>query len=176
MGLELHPTTNQHSRSRLLNVGLIILIIILALGLASRLFQLGERVMSHDEINHVYWAWMFYNTGSYQADPLSHGPFQFHILALSYLLFGDNDLSARLPAALAGVAVLGILWLFRRWLGRAGALSAAAIALISPYMLYYSRYARNEIFVTAEVLLTIWVIFCGGVSGKAFWQKSIKKT
>ncbi|MFN2274601.1 MAG: flippase activity-associated protein Agl23 [Anaerolineales bacterium] len=159
MGSELHPTTNHSTRPAWLNLGLIILIIILALGLASRLIQLGDRVMSHDEINHVYWAWMFYDTGNYQADPLSHGPFQFHILALSYLLFGDNDVSARLPAALAGVAVLGILWLFRRWLGRAGALAAAAIALISPYMLYYSRYARNEIFVAAEVLLTIWVIF-----------------
>ncbi len=159
MATDLQPAASRGSRPAWFNLGIMLLILILALGLASRLIGLGDRVMSHDEINHVYWAWMFFDTGNYSADPLSHGPFQFHILALSYLLFGDNDFSARLPAALTGVAILGILWLFRRWLGRAGALAAAALALLSPYMLYYSRYARNEIFVVAEVLLTIWVIF-----------------
>jgi len=159
MSTEPQPAQDVAVRRRWINVATLVLIVILALGLATRLIDLGQRVMSHDEINHVYWAWMFFDTGSYQADPLSHGPFQFHALALSYLLFGDNDVSARLPAALAGVAALGILWLFRRWLGRRGALAAAVLALISPYMLYYSRYARNELFVVVEVLLTVWIVF-----------------
>jgi predicted membrane-bound mannosyltransferase len=169
MAADVQPSPKQKTRPAWLKPAMIILLVILALGLTSRLVDLGARVMSHDEINHVYWAWMFFDTGTYQADPLSHGPFQFHALALSYFLFGDNDVSARLPAALAGVAVLGILWLFRRWLGRAGALAAAALTLISPYMLYYSRYARNEIFVTAEVLLTVWVVFRYLESHKTRW-------
>jgi predicted membrane-bound mannosyltransferase/DNA-binding beta-propeller fold protein YncE len=141
------------------NLVVILLILIIGLGAVTRLLDLGARVMSHDEINHVYWAWMFSENGDYIADPLSHGPFQFHALALSYLLFGDSDFSARLPAALAGIAVLGIIWLFRRWLGKAGSLAAVTVALISPFILYYSRYARNEMFVAVEVLLTVWVVF-----------------
>ena len=32
---------------------------------------------------------------------MMHGPLQFHLIALSYFLFGDNDFTARLPHALA---------------------------------------------------------------------------
>ena len=151
------------------NVAVLLLILLLVMGVVTRMLDLGGAVMSHDEINHVYWAWMFAENGSYIADPLSHGPFQFHVLALSYLLFGDSDVSARLPAAIAGIAALGIIWLFRRWLGKAGSLAAAALALISPFMLYYSRYARNEMFVVVEVLLTAWLVFRYLEDRKAGW-------
>jgi predicted membrane-bound mannosyltransferase/sugar lactone lactonase YvrE len=121
--------------------------------------DLGARVMSHDEINHVYFAWLWFDGGSYQHNPVSHGPLQFHLLNLSYTLFGDNDVSARLPAALSGIAAIALVWPFRRWFKKRGALVAAILLLFSPYMLYYSRYARNEIFVVVESLLTLWAVF-----------------
>jgi len=137
----------------------LILVIILIFALFTRLPGLGDRVMSHDEINHVYFSWLFSENGGYQHDPLSHGPLQFHLLALSYRILGDSDFTSRLPAALSGVLAILLIWPFRRWIGRKGALTAAALMLISPYMLYYSRYARNEIFVVVEVLLTVWAVF-----------------
>ena len=39
------------------------------------------------------------------------------------------------------------MWNYRRYLGRVGWLVAAALMVISPYMLYYGRYARNEALV-----------------------------
>lgn len=137
----------------------LILVVILLLALATRLPDLGARVMSHDEINHVYFAWLFSENGGYQHDPLSHGPLQFHLLALSYRILGDSDFTSRLPAALSGVLAIFLIWPFRRWMGRKGALAAAGLILVSPYMLYYSRYARNEIFVVVEVLLAVWAVF-----------------
>lgn len=133
--------------------------VLVLLGLITRLYILGERVMSHDETTHVLFSWNLFKGLGYSHDPLSHGPFQFHILALTYFLFGDTDFTARLPHALFGVATIFFTWwAFRRYLGRAGALLAAFLMLISPYILYYSRYARNEIFVALFGLVMLWGI------------------
>jgi uncharacterized protein (TIGR03663 family) len=136
-----------------------IFVLIVLLALFTRLPNLATRVMSHDEVNHVYFAWLFAENGTYQHDPLSHGPLQFHLLAFVYRILGDSDFSSRLPAALAGIAAVFIVWEYRRWLGKAGALAAAVMMVFSPYMLYYSRYARNESFVVLEALITIWAVF-----------------
>lgn len=132
--------------------------LILVLALITRFHQLGERVMSHDETTHVYFSWQLYKGQGYQHHPLSHGPFQFHVLALSYFLFGDNDFTARAPQALLGVAAVMILWNYRRYLGRVGAAVAALLFVISPYMLYYARYARNESFIMLFGLAMLWAI------------------
>ena len=60
---------------------------------------LGERVMSHDEVNHVWPSYDFFKGKGYAHNPVTHGPFQFHVVALSYFLFGDNDFPSRIPAA-----------------------------------------------------------------------------
>jgi predicted membrane-bound mannosyltransferase len=72
---------------------------ILVLAFTTRIYDLGIRVMSHDETSHVYFSWRLYKGEGYQHDPVTHGPLQFHLLALSYFLIGDSDFSARLPAA-----------------------------------------------------------------------------
>lgn len=137
-------------------IGIFILIIVLAL--VTRFYILGERVISHDETTHVYFSWLLSRGQGYQHHPLSHGPFQFHALALSYFLFGDNDFTARVPQALFGVLAIAFLWYYRRYLGRVGAVVAAFIFLISPYMLYYARYARNEAFVMLFGLVMLWAM------------------
>ena len=136
----------------------IIFIVILVAGILSRLSMLEPRVMSHDETSHVYFSWFFYKGNGYAHDPVTHGPLQFHLVALSYFLFGDSDTSARIPAALFSIATIGFMWYFRRYLGRAGALVAALLFTISPYMLYYGRYVRNEAFVALFGVITIWAI------------------
>jgi uncharacterized protein (TIGR03663 family) len=80
------------------------------------------------------------------------------LLALSYLLFGDNDFTARLPAALFSIVTIAFMWNYRRLIGKAGAIIAAVMLLISPYILYYGRYARNEAFVALFGVITIWAI------------------
>lgn len=125
-----------------------IVIIIVALTFLSRFALLGDRVMSHDEVNHVVPSYELSQGKGYQHNPITHGPFQFHIIALAYFLFGDNDTTSRIPAALFSAgAVLFVMAAFRRYLGRNGALIAGALFLISPFMLFYGRYARNEGFI-----------------------------
>jgi predicted membrane-bound mannosyltransferase/DNA-binding beta-propeller fold protein YncE len=124
----------------------------------SRSYMLGTRVMSHDETSHVYFSWLLDQGRGYSHDPVTHGPLQFHLIALSYFLFGDNDFSARLPHAMASILTVLFLWNYRRYLGRVGWLVAAALMVISPYMLYYGRYARNEALVILFGLVSIWAM------------------
>lgn len=131
---------------------------ILLLAFISRFYELGLRVMSHDETSHVYFSWQLYRGQGYSHSPLTHGPLQFHLIALSYFLFGDSDFAGRIPVALFSVATIAFLWAFRRYLGRVGTVVAAALFLISPYMLYYGRYARNESYVGLFGLMTLWAI------------------
>ena len=133
--------------------------VVIALAILTRFADLESRVMSYDESLHTYYSWLLAEGRGFQHTPLMHGPLQFHLVAASYALFGDLDAVARLPAALSGVLAVGLLWYFRRWLGKAGALSAAALMLVSPFMLYYARYVRNEAFVVVEALLMFMAVF-----------------
>lgn len=131
-----------------LNIETLLVSLILILALISRFSALGVRVMSHDETNHVVPAYELYQGNGYVHDPITHGPLQFHLLAASYFLFGDTDFSSRIPAALFSVITIAfVLLAFKRYLGRTGALLAGVFFLISPYMLFYGRYTRNEAFV-----------------------------
>lgn len=141
--------------------------LIVILAILTRFYKLGPRVMSHDENSHVYYSWLFYQGQGYQHDPITHGPFQFHIVALTFFLFGASDTTARIPAALFSIAAVFFMWNFRRFLGRAGALAAALLFLISPYMLYYGRYVRNESFVALFGVLMIWATLSYLETGKS---------
>jgi uncharacterized protein (TIGR03663 family) len=143
-----------------------IFILIILLAILSRLYNLGVRVMSHDENLHVYFSWLFSQGKGYQHTPLMHGPLLFHLTALSYFLFGSSDFTARFPQALSSILTILLLWKWRRYLGRAGTLVAALLMLISPYMLYYGRYARNEAFVALFGVLTLYSILRYFETGK----------
>src|SRR4030067_1335973 len=108
-----------------LNSESILFATILILAVISRFYELGARVMSHDETSHVYFSWLYEKGNGYSHDPVTHGPLQFHLMAFSYFLFGDSDFSARLPAAIFSIATVFFMWYYRRYLGRAGALVAA---------------------------------------------------
>jgi predicted membrane-bound mannosyltransferase/sugar lactone lactonase YvrE len=142
-----------------LNVETLLVFLLLAAAVVSRFYDLGARTMSHDEINHVIPSFSLYSGNGFKVDPMSHGPVQFHMMALSYALFGDNDFTTRIPAAVLNiVAILVAMFAFRRYLGRTGALVAGALIIISPLMLFYARYARNESYIVLWGILTIYAI------------------
>ena len=141
-----------------LNWETLIFAAIVILAIVSRFYDLESRVMSHDENSHVYYSWRLSDGQGYQHTPLTHGPLLFHLTALSYFLFGDNDFTARVPFALFSIAAIVFLWNFRRYLGRTGTLIAAGLMLISPFMLYYGRYVRNETLVGLLGVVTLWAI------------------
>ena len=125
----------------------------ITLALVTRLWGLGARVMSHDESLHTQYSLQYVRGDGYSHTPLMHGPFLFHITALFYWLFGATDFASRLPVALLGVALVAAPYFLRRWLGRAGALFASFLFLISPFITYYSRYIRHDIYVIAWALI-----------------------
>ena len=150
----------------------IIFLVVILVALVSRTAMLGTRVMSHDETSHVYFSWLLEQGRGYSHDPVTHGPLQFHLIALSYFLFGDSDFSARLPLAIASILSVLFLWNYRRYLGKVGWLVAAVLMVISPYMLYYGRYARNEALVVLFGLVSIWALLRYLESGNSrylFW-------
>jgi len=125
----------------------------------TRFWDLGVRTMSHDESLHAHYSWKLYAGQGYQHNPMMHGPFLFHANALVYFLFGVNDFTARIVPALFGVALVGLPYLLRRWMGRTGALLTSALLLISPSFLYYSRYIRNDIYIAVWTVLFLFFSF-----------------
>lgn len=125
----------------------------------TRIYDLGTRAMSHDESLHTKFSWELYKDGHYAHNPMMHGPLLFHMTALSYFLFGDNDLTSRLYVAVLGIALVMLPVLYRRWLGRTAALLTSLMLLVSPYMMYYSRYIRHDIPVIFFALILFWALF-----------------
>jgi uncharacterized protein (TIGR03663 family) len=56
------------------------------------------------------------------------------------------------------IATVAFLYNFRRYLGKAGTIAAMIMMTISPYMLYYGRYVRNEAWVALFGLLSLWAL------------------
>ena len=133
--------------------------IIILLTVISRFYMVGERVMSHDEVNHVVPSYELYTGQGYSHNPVTHGPMQFHLLAASYFLFGDTDFVSRAPSAVFSIAtVVFVLFAFRRYLGRTGALLSGLFFMISPFMLFYGRYTRNEAFIGLFSVVLLYAV------------------
>lgn len=127
--------------------------------LAMRLWDLGGRAVHHDESLHGYFSWQLFNGSGFVHDPLMHGPFLFHISAGSFFLLGDNEFTLRLPAALFGAALVLTPLLLRSRLGNVSSLLIAGMLAFSPSLLYFSRFARNDIFVavwTVALVAMVW--------------------
>lgn len=124
-----------------------------------RFVNVGVRAMSHDESLHALYSFYLYDTGKYEHNPMMHGPLLFHLNAIAYFLFGDSDATARLMPVLAGIGVVAVAWLFRRYIGRTGALVAGVLITISPSLLFHSRYIRNDIYIALFLLIWIYGAF-----------------
>jgi uncharacterized protein (TIGR03663 family) len=132
---------------------------ILALGAGLRLWGLGDRALHHDESLHAFFSWLLYRDGTYEHMPMMHGPLKFFTIALAFFLLGDGDAAARVPAALVGTALLALPILWRRRLGRAGALAVSLLLAVSPVMVYVSRFARDDMytaFLTMALAILMW--------------------
>ncbi len=129
---------------------------IILLAIVTRFYNLGARVMSHDESLHTYFSWLLYRGQGYQHSPMMHGPWQFHLIALSYFLFGPSDFTARLPAALFSIMMIWMMWYWRRFLGKPGGLIAAFLLVVSPMMLYYGRYVREDVYACFSGVLMLY--------------------
>ena len=113
--------------------------------MALHLALLGERSFHHDESIHARAAYDLAHGGDYRYDPTYHGPLLYYLTAVSFRLAGDSDFTARLPVALAGVALVGVAWSLRRPFGHKAALWTGILATVSPTLLYYGRFLRMDL-------------------------------
>lgn len=147
----------------------ILFIVILALGILTRLWDLPYRAWNHDEAIHTDWSWNLYTGRGYQHNPIYHGPFLYHFTALTFFLFGDNDVTGRLPNAFFGMILVALPFFFRKWLGTKGALATMAMLLISPVVMYYSRFNRHDIYTEVFVVLMALAIWKYFDEGRELW-------
>ena len=117
-----------------------------------RLWDLGFRAVHHDESLHSFYSWQLAQGSGFRHDPLMHGPFQFEATAAIFFIFGDSDYTSRLLYAVAGIALVALPLFFRSRLGRLGALFTSVMLAFSPALLYFSRFARNDI------LMAVWAL------------------
>ena len=130
-------------------------VIVAALGL--RLFELSGRPMHYDEAIHLHYGWKLANSAGsllgwpwifgtdYLHSAWMHGPFQIEMTAVIFSILGDTDFTSRLGYALFGTALVGLPYFLRDHLGRRGVLIAAVMLALSPTLLYFSRFGRNDI-------------------------------
>lgn len=125
-----------------------------------RVWDLGSRAMHHDESLHAYFSNQIYIGAGYEHTPLLHGPLQFFSTALAFFVAGGtSDTAARILPALFGTALVALPLMFRERLGRVGAATATALLAVSPTLLYFSRFARNDIwiaFFTLAIVVCLW--------------------
>jgi uncharacterized protein (TIGR03663 family) len=118
-----------------------------------RLFALSDKVLHHDEgVNGMFITNLF-RTGYYHYDPANyHGPSLFYISEITTTIGsvflgkgGLNTFTVRLVTAIFGIGVVWLLLCLRRQLGLFGSLAAAAMAAVSPGLVFFSRYYIHEI-------------------------------
>ncbi|MEE8466552.1 MAG: flippase activity-associated protein Agl23, partial [Dehalococcoidia bacterium] len=148
-----------------------VFLVIVAVALVMRLWELGGRAVHYDEAIHLHFAWRLSESSGaflgwpwvfgtdYIHSPWMHGPFQIQFTALMFRIFGDTDVTARLGYVLFGTALVAVPYFFRDYLGRAGSFFAALMLALSPTLLYFSRFGRNDIimaFLAASLLVLMW--------------------
>ncbi len=129
------------------------------IALAMRLYDLGGRAVHHDESLHGYFSYQLFNGAGYDHNPLMHGMFLFYSIATSFFIVGDSDFSLRLPMALFGTGLVLVPLLLKPRIGQVGAVIAAGMLAFSPAILYYSRFARADIFMAVFTLALIGVMW-----------------
>ena len=146
------------------------IILYLFIGLSAiglRFWDLGFRSMGYDESLHLFYAYQLSEGLGYEHTPVTHGPFQFHGIALFQFLLGDTEYTSRILSAIFGSLVVFMPYFLRDKLGIYGSIITSVLLAFSPTMLFYSRYARNDIimvFWTFAIVICFWRYLDSGKS------------
>ncbi len=161
---------------------------VVALAFGMRLWELGERTMHYDEAIHVHFSWQLANSAGaalgwpwafgtdYIHSPWMHGPFQIELTAFIFRVFGDSEVTARLAYVVFGAGLVGLPYFLRHHLGRTGALLAAVMLTLSPSLLYFSRFGRNDIimaFLATALLVLVWRYLQDGRRGYLYLSSAL---
>lgn len=158
-------------------VGVLLFLVILGIGAFYRLSYLSLMAYHHDESIHVHYSHQLYRYGPgapqlgkssppyYSA--VYHGPFNYHLGALFFVLSGVSDFTGRLPYAVYGIVMLWIAYLLKVEIGQRKALLAMLLCAVSPVLTYFSRFARNDVLLGTDNLAMLTFALLYFHSGKA---------
>ncbi len=123
----------------------------------TRFFRLNLKLYHHDEAIHAWFSYDLLTKGSYSYDPMYHGPVLYYITAGMFRIFGDSDLVGRLVPALLGVLIVVLVYFVYRlgYLDQRQSLLAGLLIMLSPNMVYFSRFLRHDIFMLFFTFLLV---------------------
>jgi predicted membrane-bound mannosyltransferase len=149
--------------------------LLVAIAFLLRFYRLDERVFHHDEAAVGYFTYKLFSERIYNYDPAFHGPFMYYVTTEVFKRLGDSIQSARLLPAILGSAMLFFVLPLQKYLGKKGILIAAFFLAFSPSFLYYSRFYREDIFISFfSLLLFVCAIkFAEGYSNEIIIQKRL---
>ena len=139
-------------------------LLILLVTIVLRFYSLDLKLFHHDEAIHAWFSYRLLTEGTYTYDPMYHGPFLYYTTAGIFSLLGDSDLVGRILPALFGTLIVPLLYPIYRlgYLDRKQTLVAALFLAVSPCMVYFSRFLRNDIYIaffTLALLVAILYYF-----------------
>lgn len=146
--------------------------VVTGLALVLRLVDLTRMPVHHDETQHAWFAWRLVSGEGYEYNPVYHGPVQFFLISAMYTLFGVSDWALRLAPVLAGTVLTALPFFLRRQIGTTAALLASILFCLSPAFLYFSRFAREDIY-TVCVTFALLVVVFRFLSGPSYWHPSL---
>lgn len=123
----------------------------------TRFALLNLKLYHHDEAIHAWFSYELLTKGSYTYDPMYHGPILYYITAGMFRLFGDSDLVGRLVPALLGVLIVVLVYFVYRlgYLDQRQSLLAGLLIMLSPDLVYFSRFLRHDIFMLFFTFLLV---------------------
>ncbi len=132
-------------------------LIILAITIFLRFYRLDLKLFHHDEAIHAWFSYRLLTQGIWMYDPSYHGPLIYYITAGMFWLFGSGDLVGRLVPALLGTLIVVLVYpLYRMgYLDRRQALVGALFLALSPDMVYFSRFLRQDIMMVFFIMLLL---------------------
>jgi uncharacterized protein (TIGR03663 family) len=128
------------------------------LGVWLRWYGLDDRALHHDESLHAMWGKYFIDNPDirfYKYDPMLHGPLLYNVLFFVYFSLGDSIWSARFPVALMGTVSIVLPLLFRTYFKPITSLILIGFIAISPTLVYWSRFIREDYFTLFGVFLSL---------------------
>ena len=138
------------------------------LAFVPRFVSLDSRPLMHDESMFAFYAFDYMRTGHYTHMPIMHGPVLMLAVGRLFAIFGDSILVARAFIAAASLFAMGACLAmlprrFRWWF--------APVLLLSPSILYYSRFLRDELLFGA--FASLGILCCSRAFGRdryaPFW-------
>ncbi|MFN8369429.1 MAG: TIGR03663 family protein [Bacteriovoracaceae bacterium] len=136
----------------------IIFTILILVGLSLRWIGLDNKPFHHDEGLHAIFGryiWVNPDVGYYKYDPLLHGPLMYNLIPIAYSLFGDTNWAARSFMCFFGSFLIFVPLIFRRLYHKTTTLFLTLIVALSPGLIYWSRFLREDSFLLSVMIFTM---------------------